>query len=551
LVQPEGTIQDSNSDYGFPSIAANQFGDVVIGFTRSGPTEYASAYAMVGSTDSGTHVTTFGSPTLLKAGVDVYDIGDNRWGDYSATTVDAADPFIFWTIQEYAEAVDDFGLPNWGTQVAQIIIPHANEARWKDANGGTFGDGARWLSGASPASADHAIFSVSTGSSSYTATLSGNVTNNRLSVRQGNVNLSLAGNTYTLANTSAATPGVTIGEFGGTPQLTVTGGTLSSVNATLSAGAAAMSTMTLGSAATWNNSGSIYVGGSSTSPGGQATLNIQNGASLNVGGTLKVWDAGIVNFTSGHVSAGSLALLGSAQFNMSTGHDKALVINALSVAAGAKLDLADNTLILNYGSDTTHSARDAIRNLLVNGRNAGPASAAPWNGLGGIMSSYANANGNGFNLAIGYGDNEDLAAVRAAGSYTSFGGQTVASNTILVQLTRGADATMDGVVDGQDVAIIGTHFQKPGSGQWCFGDFDYSGTCDGSDVSVLGTTFGKTSPILSPAQMTAEFGSAFTSAFEAGQSGAVPEPGSLVVLGFGAIALLAPRRRKRGVNSHA
>src|ERR1043165_6835552 len=162
-----------------------------------------------------------------------------------------------------------------------------------------------------------------------------------------------------------------------------------------------------------------------------------------------------------------------------------------------------------------------------------------------MSSGYAHGNGNGFNLAVGYGDNEDLALVRAAGSYTSFGGQVVASNTVLVQMTRGADATMDGIVDSQDVSIIGTRFNKPGSGQWCFGEFDYSGTCDASDVSVLGTTFGKTSPTLSPVQMTAEFGAAFTSAFEAGQAGAVPEPASLTLIGLGGLALMGRRSRKR------
>src|SRR5205814_9195117 len=64
----QATIGDLNHDYFFPSIAANQFGDVVIGFTRSSSTEYASAYAMVGSTDGG-GVTTFGAPILLKDGV--------------------------------------------------------------------------------------------------------------------------------------------------------------------------------------------------------------------------------------------------------------------------------------------------------------------------------------------------------------------------------------------------------------------------------------------------------------------------------------------------
>jgi len=245
------------------------------------------------------------------------------------------------------------------------------------------------------------------------------------------------------------------------------------------------------------------------------------------------------NVTALTISAGNVHLLPSGRSPVSTSN----LSSVPTIAPASQLDVEDVALIINYGSDTTHAARDAIRNLLINGRNAGAGQAAPWNGNGGITSTYAHNTGNGFNLAIGYADNTDLAAVRASGSYTSFGGQAVASNTVLVQLTRGADATLDGVVDGQDVAIIGTHFQKPGSGQWCFGDFDYSGTCDGADVAVLGTTFGKTSPVLSPAQMSAEFGSAFTAAFEAGQSSSVPEPQCLALLFF-APSILHSRRRR-------
>jgi len=211
------------------------------------------------------------------------------------------------------------------------------------------------------------------------------------------------------------------------------------------------------------------------------------------------------------------ALTIDGQVNLPAGQAVTLVTNGLTINGPGALDLSDDAMILNY----TTAAPTNLRNYLSSGRNAPAASAAPWNGSG-IQSSYARDNGNGFNLAIGYADNTDLAAVRASGSYTSFGGETVSSSCVLVQLTRGADATMDGIVDGQDVAIIGTHFQKPGSGQWCFGDFDYSGTCDGSDVAVLGTSFGKTSPVLSPARFQPTQTAAATNATVASSDAAIP-----------------------------
>ena len=95
-----GTIGDATHDYYYPSIAANELGDVVIGFTRSGeiPSEFASSYAVVGETVAG--ITTFDpNPILLKLGVDDYQIldrlGRNRWGDYSATVVDPDNPCVF------------------------------------------------------------------------------------------------------------------------------------------------------------------------------------------------------------------------------------------------------------------------------------------------------------------------------------------------------------------------------------------------------------------------------------------------------------------------
>jgi hypothetical protein len=130
-VLQSGTICDIDHDYFYPSISANEFGEVLIGFSKSGLTEFPSAYAIGGTTTAG--VTTFGSPILLHAGLDSYfeDFGSgrNRWGDYSATTLDPLDHHCFWTIQEWANTpvdLDGDGDPDddrWSTQIAQLCFP--------------------------------------------------------------------------------------------------------------------------------------------------------------------------------------------------------------------------------------------------------------------------------------------------------------------------------------------------------------------------------------------------------------------------------------------
>ncbi len=130
-----GLIEDTSTPLDFldPSIAVNGFGLVAIGYTASGPSTFASAMAVVGTTVSGAGgpVTTFGAPILLAAGAGNYrragGSGRNRWGDYSATRVDPSDPLTFWTFQEFVAAAHpgpDFGTNGglWGTQVSELTV---------------------------------------------------------------------------------------------------------------------------------------------------------------------------------------------------------------------------------------------------------------------------------------------------------------------------------------------------------------------------------------------------------------------------------------------
>lgn len=117
-VLQSGSITDPTLDLFYPSIAANSRGTVVIGCNGSSSNSFVSAYAVVGESVNG--VTTFGNLLLLKAGTASYQNTDpsglSRWGDYSATSVDPADPTHFWTIQEFPS-----GPGVWSTQITELI----------------------------------------------------------------------------------------------------------------------------------------------------------------------------------------------------------------------------------------------------------------------------------------------------------------------------------------------------------------------------------------------------------------------------------------------
>ena len=122
VVLQEGLITQSGLDFYYGSIAVNEFSDVVIGFSGSGTSQFVSSYAAVGQTVNGR--TIFDAPILLQEGVATYfqtfGTDRNRWGDYSATTLDPSDPFRFWTIQEWVSAPD-----TWATQITELIVSRA------------------------------------------------------------------------------------------------------------------------------------------------------------------------------------------------------------------------------------------------------------------------------------------------------------------------------------------------------------------------------------------------------------------------------------------
>lgn len=116
--------------YAYPNISVNKNEDVLIGFTQFSALTYPnSAYAIRRSADP---VNTTRDPAVYRPGQANYNLGagtggttarQNRWGDYSAAQTDPLDDTTFWTVQEYAGTVRDFGIGlagNWETWWAQI-----------------------------------------------------------------------------------------------------------------------------------------------------------------------------------------------------------------------------------------------------------------------------------------------------------------------------------------------------------------------------------------------------------------------------------------------
>ncbi|MCX7003637.1 MAG: hypothetical protein NTV22_10260 [bacterium] len=124
LVQSGRIYDPAASDprfYYYPSVMVNGQGHAVLGCSGSKSTEFIGCYTCgrLATDVAGT----MGAVLLFKAGLAAYTkldtISRNRWGDYSATTLDPNDDMSMWTIQEYANTPAN----TWRTYVAKMLSP--------------------------------------------------------------------------------------------------------------------------------------------------------------------------------------------------------------------------------------------------------------------------------------------------------------------------------------------------------------------------------------------------------------------------------------------
>jgi len=99
------------------SIAADKNGDIVLGYSTSSSSAYPSInYSFRTPADT---LNRMGSEQLLQRGTGAQLRTLNRWGDYSAMTVDPADDCTFWYTNEYLTTNGTF---NWHTRIGSFKL---------------------------------------------------------------------------------------------------------------------------------------------------------------------------------------------------------------------------------------------------------------------------------------------------------------------------------------------------------------------------------------------------------------------------------------------
>lgn len=446
---------------------------------------------------------------------------------------------------------------------ADAAIVSANQGlavgnnRWtKEA--GSWNTASNWASGSSPNAVGASAYLAGSITADRDITLGTTVTLGQL-VFDNARSYNLTASSTTLKFQASGSNLAKVFVVQGTQKLGVATSIVSSTNIDVAGGAALQfnkpvtistgKTLTQSGAGVVNYNDTVTVGaGGQISVGAGATsvFNKQvSGTNVFVGPGIKIFQAGAstlgainttgstivetgAQVTATNIRENALTVRGSVKIAVAGNDTATSKLNVLSIGSAGSMDLANNKLIVDYSGAT---ALPSIRDYVKAGRGGTGFGSATWNGAGGIVSSSM-AGGDAFSFALGYVDNSRLPMLGVS-SFTSFGGQTVDNTSVLVRYTRGADATLDGKVNSDDVTIVGLNYNSSGTGDWFMGDFDFDGMCDSDDVTALGLLYDPNAPPLSQAQFTAQYGSDFASAFEAGRalaasgSGSVPEPAPL------------------------
>ncbi len=227
-------------------------------------------------------------------------------------------------------------------------------------------------------------------------------------------------------------------------------------------------------------------------------------------GTVSI--AGASNVQARHYRVGTLSV-SSATARVAAGGGTlgTSIVNALSLAGTARLDLSDHDLAIDYsGSSVLNSIRASIATGFAGGA---------WNGVG--INSSAAAASTSPKTALGYAEASQILSPGGG----VFSGVAVDGTTVLVKYTVAGDANLSGNVNLDDFTALAANFGN--AGVWTTGDFNYNGLVNLDDFTILAASFGQTLPA------------------DVARGAAVPEPAGAIGALVAAVVGLSRRRRSR------
>ena len=294
-------------------------------------------------------------------------------------------------------------------------------------------------------------------SAGYSLTIGGDGNVTMSSVISGKGGLTKTGSgTLTLAGSNSYSGGTTI-----------TGGTLSFASGAL--GSSGLITFD-GGVLQWAGGNTQDISGRIASiAGGQAALLDTNGNNVTLASGLS-GNGGLTK-----IAAGTLTLGGTNTYTGVTTIEGGTLqingasptMNVLTNAGGA--NLTGGTLVLDYTA------------------GADPAST--------VQSLLATAYGHGFsNTADQFHDTSVTSRIGLGWADSPTINGHAYANQIVVMPALYGDATLDGVVDGYDLAKILGNYDESGM-SWAQGDFTYNGTVDGYDLAKILGNYCRTGPV--------------------------------------------------------
>ncbi|MDB5323651.1 MAG: hypothetical protein JWN40_5282, partial [Phycisphaerales bacterium] len=286
---------------------------------------------------------------------------------------------------------------------------------------------------------------------------------------------------------------------------------------------------------TLNLAGNNPFTGATTVTGGKLSVtgSIASSSGVTVNNAAATFEAAAAQTVKAlTVTAGKARVVNATKVALTVG-DGTATSSPLSLTGGT-LDLTTNGVAIHYAAGNDAAVLASTRAQLIAGYGAG----GNWTGTTGITSSTAVANSL---AAVGYALAPDVLPFANGATTDTFLGTTVDKNTVIARYTLSGDLNLDGAVDFLDLARLAQSYNvTDGTRQWATGDVNYDGNTDFLDLAKMAQNYNTALPSSPVPGASADFQADLAKAFAA-----VPEPGTISVLGIGAVALLARRRNRR------